>query len=337
MPALFIAATEAGTARCRIFRDAVTVSLAQWSSLSSIDLGGACDALNVLANGSALGAGPTLANVESSNLVGTAGNDSVTLTGAQLDAIVSGSGVIAFGGGTGDTLNLSSQSADLDALGASDAAVSGLETISGAAATTSLTIRLTGQSEAFALTGGSAADALAGGSAADTLNGGGGNDRLSGPGGNDLIYGGTGADTIRGGLGNDQLYGGGSKAADNGADTFVFDTALGSTNVDTLFYLEANGLDRIHLDGSAGSAFRGTGGSGIGSSFTANEFVANVGGNATDADDRILYDTRTGTLYYDADGLGGQAKVAFAVIDTRSLIGTLDFADFSYGTPPAGP
>ena len=76
---------------------------------------------------------------------------------------------------------------------------------------------------------------------------------------------------------------------------------------------------------------------GIGASFSASELRANIGGNAAAATDRILYDTKTGTLYYDADGSGGGGKIAFATIDTKSLIGTVDFTDFVYGTPPLGP
>ena len=39
---------------------------------------------------------------------------------------------------------------------------------------------------------------------------------------------------------------------------------------------------------------------------------------ALDANDFLLYDSGTGTLYYDADGLGGTAAVQFASLGTTS-------------------
>ncbi len=60
-----------------------------------------------------------------------------------------------------------------------------------------------------------------------------------------------------------------------------------------------------------------------------NNFVANAGGVAGDANDYVLYDTSTGALYYDADGNGAGAKVQFAVIDLGTLSGTVNAADFS--------
>jgi Ca2+-binding RTX toxin-like protein len=168
----------------------------------------------------------------------------------------------------------------------------------------------------------------------DTIKGGAGSDRLLGDAGNDSIYGGAGSDNIRGGLGNDSLYGSDSKNAGDGiGDAFVFDTLLnGATNVDTIYAFEAggNGLaggpagDKIYLDGTIFNTF--------GLYLDANEFVMNNGGNAVDANSRILYDTKTGTLYYDPDGLGGAGKVAFAILD-KTMVGTLDATDFQVGTP----
>lgn len=95
-----------------------------------------------------------------------------------------------------------------------------------------------------------------------------------------------------------------------------------------MFGFEANGLDKIFLD----STLFG----GVGPTFDASDFLANVGGNAVSANNHILYDTKTGTLYYDVDGSSSAAKVAFAMIDTKLLIGTVDYSDFTYGIPPPG-
>ena len=62
---------------------------------------------------------PRDAHVETGNLTGSTGDDTVTLTGEQLDAIIHGDGTIDLGEATGDndTINLKSTSTDLNTLG----------------------------------------------------------------------------------------------------------------------------------------------------------------------------------------------------------------------------
>ena len=40
--------------------------------------------------------------------------------------------------------------------------------------------------------------------------------------------------------------------------------------------------------------------------------------SAHDPDDRIIYNTTSGALFYDPDGLGGEASVRFAVLGSAS-------------------
>ena len=47
------------------------------------------------------------------------------------------------------------------------------------------------------------------------------------------------------------------------------------------------------------------------------ENAFHAGKSAHDADDRIIYDKATGSLYYDADGTGAAAKIKFAGSPTR--------------------
>ncbi len=162
--------------------DTVTMTASQLAGLTTIDLGGGTDVLNVVASGdiSSLGT-PTVINVETGNLTGTTGTDAVTLSGAQLDAILNGAGVIDLGSGTGDTITLTSASAKLNAL--SDSSLQGVEAISAANSAGGMTINLSVQTEGFSITGNSSANVLIGGS---------GNDSLRGEGGNDTIDGGAG-------------------------------------------------------------------------------------------------------------------------------------------------
>jgi serralysin len=112
------------------------------------------------------------------------------------------------------------------------------------------------------------------------------------------LFGNAGANMLDGGNGTDALFGGG------GADTFAFTTMLGGGNVDTIGDF-ATGLDKIALDDAA---FAGLG---LG---TLSASAFRVGTGAADADDRIIYDSTTGALLFDADGVGGVAAVQFATL-----------------------
>nr|WP_247744811.1 M10 family metallopeptidase C-terminal domain-containing protein [Shimia sp. R11_0] len=101
-------------------------------------------------------------------------------------------------------------------------------------------------------------DTLGGGVGDDSLRGGNHNDQLLGGLDNDLLYGDNGHDTLLGEEGNDTLYGGsgndtlifgsGNDIGDGGwgADTFVFGSFVGSSNIVNNFNT-AQG-DRLRLD-----------------------------------------------------------------------------------------
>ena len=241
--------------------------------------------LNVVANGniSAL-AMPTISNVETGNLTGTANTDSVTLTGAQLNAILIGSGTINLGSGSGDTINLTSTSTDLNTL--DGASIQGVEAISASTAAAGVTITLAGQTEAFTITGSGQAD---------------------------TITGGTGANTIEAGSGNDILVG------DIGSDQFVFNTALNAaTNVDQITDFNV-AADTIVLENAIFTTIVGTG------TLTAAQFVANAAGTAQDANDRIVYETDTGKLFYDSNGNAAGGATQFAQLAPGPALTNVDF------------
>ena len=124
------------------------------------------------------------------------------------------------------------------------------------------------------------------------------------------IYGNAGANVLDGKGGNDLLTGGA------GADIFAFTAALGAGNVDTIADFVA-GTDKIGLDDAIFTAIGGLG------ALNANAFVTGAG--AADADDRIVYNSATGQLFYDADGNGGGAAILFATLQGAPVLAASDF------------
>lgn len=137
---------------------------------------------------------------------------------------------------------------------------------------------------------------------------------LDGRGGNDTLSAGAGADRLYGGIGNDRLTGGA------GTDRFYFDTALSSSNVDRVIDFSVAD-DSFVLDLTIFSALAGTG------TLSAAAFA--TGARAGDADDRIIYDSATGRLYYDADGNGAGAQVLFATVTAGLALTSSDFIGVS--------
>jgi hypothetical protein len=149
---------------------------------------------------------------------------------------------------------------------------------------------------AINLTGNGLANAISGNAGANVLNGGGANDSLVGLGGADTLQGGIGNDSLFGGLGADSLSGGA------GNDLFRFDSAPGGGNVDTILDFVAAD-DAILLDDAV---FTGL----AAGALAAGAF--RTGTAAADADDRIIYNSTTGALLFDVDGVGGAAPIQFA-------------------------
>jgi Ca2+-binding RTX toxin-like protein len=125
------------------------------------------------------------------------------------------------------------------------------------------------------------------------------------------IIGNAGSNILDGSTGNDTLTGGA------GGDFFVFSTALGASNVDTITDFNV-AADTIRID-NAVFAGLATG------TLASDAFAANTTGNAGDATDRIIYETDTGNLYFDADGTGAGAKVLFAKLDPGLALTNADF------------
>ncbi len=161
--------------------------------------------------------------------------------------------------------------------------------------------------------------------------------RLEGLGGNDTLFGSAVADRLLGGDGNDSLHGAGSRAGgldtlDGGAgnDTldggsgaaFVFAVAPGAANAD-LITAFGSGLDAIQLDGSV---YTNAGVSGRFAVHDARFFAAAGATGGHDADDRVIYNTTTGQLFYDADGNGGGAAQLVATLQGAPALAATDIA-----------
>jgi Ca2+-binding RTX toxin-like protein len=141
-------------------------------------------------------------------------------------------------------------------------------------------------------------DRLSGSAVAESLNGGGGNDTIDGRGGNDTLTGGT------------------------GADAFVFDTGPAAGNVDQVTDF-VSATDRLNFDNATFTALGADG------NFAAGDarFAAGAGfTSGRDASDRIVYDTTTGNLYYDADGSGAGAAQLVATLQGHPALAATDIA-----------
>jgi Ca2+-binding RTX toxin-like protein len=239
------------------------------------------------------------ANVENLTLTGTAaingtGNDlDNRITGnAAANVLDGGLGADTLSGGLGNDTYVVDSADDV----VQEAAGGGTDLVR-----SSVSYTLPDQVENLTLLGTAAIDGT-GNDAANTLTGNTADNRLAGGLGNDKLSGGAGNDTLAGGLGNDTLTGG------TGQDVFRFDTALNTTtNRDTI-------ADFVVADDTFELLQAVFAGLEVGD-LSAEAFWKSASATtAHDADDRIVYNTTTGALYYDADGLGGDAPIQFATL-----------------------
>ena len=166
-------------------------------------------------------------------------------------------------------------------------------------------------------------DRFTGGSETNHFDGDDGNDTLNGGGGEDFLDGGWGNDSIVGGLGNDHMGGGGSDdtlTGNAGEDDFNFNWNLDEVGVDVITDMQV-GIDEIWVASWWG---------GLTTEFlVASQFRSGAGvSTANTAAQRLIYDTTTGALFFDADGAGGVAAEQFAVLSNKAAITFEDFHVF---------
>jgi hypothetical protein len=164
--------------------------------------------------------------------------------------------------------------------------------------------------------GGNGDDTLLAGFGDDQVFAEGGNDTLRGDKGNDRLDGGSGDDVMYGGLGNDSMNGG------DGEDQFIFSRSLGAANADFITGF-TSGEDKIVLDDDIFAAIGAPG------RLAASKFV--LGTAAGDANDRIIFDGSTSTIWYDRDGTGSAQMQLIATLNFDARIinpVTMTAADF---------
>jgi Ca2+-binding RTX toxin-like protein len=156
------------------------------------------------------------------------------------------------------------------------------------------------------------ADTILGSRRAESLSGSHGNDHIEGRGGNDRLDGGFGLNTLNGGA---------------GADDFVFNA------INSFFlpfgFIEAGfnviedftSRDELLFDNSS---FDALGAEGAWSARDARFYAAAGATSGHDANDRLIYNTTTGDLYYDADGSGAGAALPVASLQGAPTLTACD-------------
>ncbi|MBW6425977.1 cadherin domain-containing protein [Rhizobium sp. XQZ8] len=162
----------------------------------------------------------------------------------------------------------------------------------------------------FAISVVDVAETIKGSNKSETITGGIGADTIDALDGDDKLYGGSGNDVLKGGLGKDFLVGGA------GRDSFVFNTKLGSANIDTINDFSAKD-DSIWLSDDVFTN--------VGKVGDLKPDALYIGTKAHDTSDRVIYDKASGKLWYDADGNGKGAAIQFAQIDKGLLLTAAHF------------
>ena len=221
------------------------------------------------------------------------------------DSGLSGTDEVRFASTTASTLTLYAGDTGIEKV----VIGTGTATAAVTTGTTALNVNASAVTNALWIIGNAGANSLTGTAYNDSLDGGAGNDSLIGGAGNDTLIGGNGNDTLTGGA---------------GSDYFVFNVAANaSSNKDTVTDFEL-GVDKLQF---SKAVYAGLGS--IVGPLSSGQFWSGAGVvTAHDADDRIIYNTTTGALYYDADGTGSSAAVQIAIIGT-STHPALAYSDIS--------
>lgn len=232
-------------------------------------------------------------------LLGLGGNDNLT-GGNGADVLDGGFGIDKMHGEAGNDTYFVDNAGDV----VIELPGSGIDKIS-SSISTSLNVGTRYNVEGLTLTG--QAVVGTGNALANTISGNAVGNVLSGLEGGDYIFGWGGDDTLVGGAGNDVLNGwtgADTIAAGGGFDTIVFSAALGG-NIDRV--LDFNpAYDIFNLKNTAFT--------GLTAKTVLSADAFHLGAAAADAEDRIIYNSADGKLFFDPDGTGATAQIQFATL-----------------------
>ena len=239
------------------------------------------------------------------SLYGQAGND-ILFGNPGNDLLDGGSGNDQMEGGLGDDLYMLDSPDDL----LIEADNQGNDTVQSLVSYT-----LGNNLEALVLTGQAA---NGGGNGRDNqITGNGSRNQLRGEAGNDLLNGGNNKDSLIGGAGNDRLIGGSgqdSLVGNQGQDIFVLTVARANSR-DTIKDFSSKD-DTIQISRSGFSRNLKLG------KLRAEQFQ--LGSAAQTGSDRFIYNRGAGTLFFDADGVGGTAQVQIARLTNKATLAASD-------------
>ena len=249
------------------------------------------------------------AAVNALTLAGNAGVNALIGT-AQVDVIDGKIGIDILDGREEADIYIINAATEHPAAEIGDTGISGVDEVRFAATSASTLILYAGDSgiERVVTGTGIAASANTAGAAAVNVNASAVANGLTiiGNNGANTLIGTAFDDTLHGNYGNDIISGGA------GVDKFVFDYNPNSTyNRDTITDFQS-GTDILQF---SLALFTGLGSNpGI---LSAEQFLSGAGAvSAQNIDDRLIYNTTTGILYYDADGMGGIPALQVALMGT---------------------
>jgi serralysin len=245
------------------------------------------------------------------NLFGLGGNDFL-FGGTGNDLLNGGLGVDNMTGGTGNDTYVVDNGVDV----VTEFAGGGIDTM---ISSISNTLNFGGRLNVENLTLTGAAVVGIGNALGNQIVGDGLNNNLIGLGGNDRLFGGVGADLLQGGTQNDFLNGGAGVdqiLTGTGFDTILFNAPLGVANFDRVIDF-APVFDTMQLENAVFTGLV------QGALLPAGDFV--IGAAATDATDRIIYNSATGNLFFDQDGTGAIGQVLFADLAGGLALSNNDF------------
>jgi Ca2+-binding RTX toxin-like protein len=166
-------------------------------------------------------------------------------------------------------------------------------------------------------------DVMSGDAGNDYLRAGNGGDNvLSGGDGDDTLIGGSGNDVLAGGFGNDQLTGGA------GADAFVFNSAATGVGVDAI--TDFNTLeDKIRVSAS-GFGLSVPQDQATQQLLLTNQLVLpaeqfRLGSSAVTSSEHFIYNSTSGALFFDADGVGAAAQVQISQLSAGLALTNQNF------------